>query len=351
MKQYKYLFIDRDGTIIKEPQDEQVDSIDKLEFLPDVFTALNKLQQAGFRLIMISNQDGLDTESFPLDSFNPPQNMMLAILQSQQISFEEILICPHTANDRCDCRKPKVGLLLDYLKKQCIDRENSYVIGDRDTDLQLAENLGINGIKIHDWSTLAQQILNKPRRARVERTTKETQITIDLDLDSNTNSQIETGIQFFNHMLEQIVRHADISASIICQGDLEVDDHHSVEDTAIVFGTALKQALSDKRGIQRFGFLLPMDESEAKISLDLSGRAYYKFNAEFKAARVGDLNIEMVEHFFRSFADALQATLHIELKGQNTHHMVESAFKALGRCLKQAIQRDGIQLPTSKGVL
>lgn len=356
MKQHKYLFIDRDGTIIVEPEDKQIDHIDKLDFLPGVFDALITLQQVGFKLVMVSNQDGLGTSSFPEDDFNAPHELMLRVLKSQGIIFESILICPHFEHDNCDCRKPKVGLLMSYLRDQRIDRDHSYVIGDRSTDLELADNLGIKGIQIEnkqfpDWITIKNHILYTPRVATITRKTQETDITVSVNLDQACKVSIKTGIHFLDHMLEQVAKHSGISMDILAQGDLHIDDHHTVEDIAITLGQALSQALADKMGIQRYGFLLPMDEASAEVALDLSGRFYCLFEADFMRDKVGDLSVELVSHFFYSLAESLKATLHIKLNGRNTHHMIEAAFKALGKVLKEAVAKTSLDMPSTKGVL
>lgn len=356
MKQEKYLFIDRDGTLIVEPENKQVDSIEKLEFMPDVFSSLSLFRQAGYKLVMISNQDGLGTKSLPRDAFQVPHEMMLKIFQSQGIEFDDIRICPHLPNDGCDCRKPKIGLLLDYVIGQTIDKNNSYVIGDRATDLEFAKNLNLPGIQIgtkkaNSWNELTRIILEKPRCASIRRKTNETDVIVNIDLDKEGDSDISTGIEFFDHMLEQIVKHAGISATIEIKGDLEIDDHHTIEDTAIALGSAIKQALGDKLGIDRYGFLLPMDEARASIAIDLSGRSFCKFLCTFNQERVGKMSTEMIAHFFRSFSDGLQATLHIEIFGENAHHMCEAAFKGVGRALRQAISKNNMLIPSTKGVL
>ncbi len=356
MNQEKYLFIDRDGTLIVEPEDKQIDSIEKLQFMPGVFTSLQRLQQCGYKLIMVSNQDGLGTKSFPESDFQLPHDLMVKIFKSQGITFDDILICPHVEEDNCDCRKPKIGLLTDYLLMQNIDKKNSYVIGDRESDMELAARLECTGLRIADnsennWQSIVDRVLNNCRIASLHRKTKETDIAVSVNLDRNTAIKINTGQKFFDHMLEQVVKHAGISANIQVNGDWLVDDHHSIEDTGIALGSAIKEALGDKRGISRFGFLLPMDESSAEISLDLSGRRYCQFNAKFNREFVGGIASEMVKHFFSSFADGLNATLHVTVKGENTHHMVEAAFKSLGRVLKQAIMRDGDAMPSTKGLL
>jgi len=356
MSKIKYLFIDRDGTIINEPEDKQIDSIEKLDFLPDIFVSLQQLLKNNFKLVMVSNQDGLGTSSFPQGDFDAPHNFMMKILSSQNINFNEVLICPHLPKEKCNCRKPEVGLVLDYMKGQHIDLKNSYVIGDRDTDLNLAKNMGIAGIRIgdaecHDWPQIVDFILNKPRTASIVRKTNETNIQVNVDLDNSGSINVNTGVGFFDHMLEQLAKHSGISLTIKAEGDLHIDDHHTVEDIGIAVGQAIRQALGDKVGIGRYGFLLPMDESLARVALDLSGRFVCEINAKFKRDKVGELSTEMVGHFFRSFAEGLKATLHIKVKGKNAHHMVEGAFKAVGRTLGQAVKKINTELPTTKGML
>ena len=356
MRQYKYLFIDRDGTLIYEPEDQQIDSIDKLAFLPGVFEGLLKLQRAGYKLIMVSNQDGLGTASFPQSDFDAPHDLMMKLFESQGILFEEILICPHFPEDSCDCRKPKVGLLMAYLRRQCIDLQHSYVVGDRETDVALAKNIGIKSIQcgikpFEDWSAIASFILDKPRIAEVERVTAETNIRVHVNLDEPGHRMISTGIGFYDHMLDQVAKHAGMSVEIVCNGDLEIDDHHTVEDVAIAFGSAIREALGDKLGIERYGFVLPMDESLAQAALDLSGRFTCIFNAKLVREKVGELSTELVPHFFHSFSEGLKANLNISITGENEHHMVESGFKVLGRALGQAIRQTSYEMPSTKGVL
>jgi imidazoleglycerol-phosphate dehydratase/histidinol-phosphatase len=305
---------------------------------------------------MVTNQDGLGTPSFRQEEFKPLQKLLLDILTSQGIQFEAIRVCPHTSADRCDCRKPKTGLLADYVKATDWTRELSAVIGDRETDLQLAENLGVRGLrydpKTLGWAEIAHQLVDAPRRATVVRNTKETKITVTVDLDQSAPAQLATGIGFFDHMLEQIARNAGIGLAITCAGDLEIDEHHTVEDVGIALGAALKQALGDKRGVGRYGFILPMDEAQAQVALDLSGRAYFTFAGKFPRDTVGELPTELVPHFFRSLSDALAATLQMSVQGDNTHHMVETLFKGFGRSLRLAIARGaGSEIPSTKGVL
>lgn len=352
----KYLFIDRDGTIIEEPADCQVDQIEKLAFMPDVIPSLLRLKDNGYTFVMISNQDGLGSEALPTDDFTRPHELMLRILASQGIHFEAVRICPHLPSHTCECRKPKIGLVLDYLVEQKIDRYHSYVIGDRETDIEFAKNLGISGIRIDTkknmgWVKLTNSILLKSRAVQITRNTNETSISVGINLDLKDDIHINTGIKFFDHMLEQLAKHGGFSLNLSVKGDLHVDDHHTVEDTAIVLAEAIRQALGDKLGIGRYGFLLPMDESIAEIAIDLSGRAFFVFNGKFNREIIGDFSTELVPHFFQSFADGLKATLHINVKGENSHHMIESIFKGVGRALRQAIEKVDVSLPSTKGLL
>ena len=354
----KILFIDRDGTLNVEPADHQVDSLEKVMLVPGVVPALLELKKAGFRFVMVSNQDGLGTASFPEAEFRVCHDHIVSLLASQGIEFDETFVCPHFAADGCNCRKPKTGLLTQFLARTSLDLDASAVIGDRDTDLSLADNIGIRGFLLDpdggfdkSWDGIRSRLISRERAAEVKRETKETAIALSVNLDETSPVEINTGIGFYDHMLEQIAKHGGFSLVLNCDGDLDVGKHHTVEDTAICLGQALRQALGDKRGITRYGFLLPMDESEARIALDLSGRAAFRFKGKFDRDQVGELPTELVEHFFRSLAESLGAALHIKVKGKNNHHMIEACFKSVGRTLRQAMQIESDDLPSTKGVL
>ena len=350
----KVLFIDRDGTLIEEPADNQVDALDKVKLYAGVIPALNQLADSGYRLVMVTNQDGLGTASFPEDDFRLCQEFVLDLFASQGILFDEVFVCPHRSEDACDCRKPRTGLLTNFLATTDLDTKRSAVIGDRQTDLQMAEKIGVPGFLISadsGWAEVCSALNGQSRQASVERNTKETVIEATVNLDASGPISISTGIGFYDHMLEQIAKHGGFSLQVKCNGDLEVDEHHTVEDTAICLGAAIRGALGDKRGIGRYGFLLPMDESESKVSLDLSGRPFFVFKGEFPRNQVGGLPTELVKHFFQTLSDSLGAALHLEVCGENTHHMVEACFKSVGRALRQAIRLEGSELPSTKGTL
>lgn len=356
MSRQRVLFIDRDGTLIVEPPDQQVDSLQKFQLVPGVIPALCALRDAGYTFVMVSNQDGLGTASFPESTFRPPHDLLLSILGSQGITFAAEFICPHLPTDGCSCRKPKTGLLDDYLREHPIDVASSYVIGDRDTDLQLAKNLGVVGLRIgtsagDGWPDIARRLSQVHRTAQAERRTKETDIRVAVDLDQEAPIEVSTGLGFFDHMLEQIAKHGGFSLELSCRGDLHIDEHHTVEDCALALGQALRTALGDKRGIQRYGFLLPMDEALAQVAIDLSGRPYFVFEGKFGRDQVGQLPTELVPHFFRSLAETLGASINIRVTGENTHHMIEACFKGVGRALRQAFRVTATELPSTKGVL
>lgn len=350
------LFIDRDGTLIHEPADFQIDSVEKFKLLPDVITSLSKLSQAGYRLVMITNQDGLGTSSNPQNKFDMIQKLLVDILTTQNIHFDEILICPHLPTENCTCRKPKTQLVRHYLASNEMDRSRSYVIGDRKTDVELADNMGLKSFLLSDkinWKTIAHELIEQPRKAHIHRKTKETDITIDVSLDSCGEISINTGIGFFDHMLEQLARHGAFDLRLQATGDLHIDQHHLVEDVGIGLGQALKAALGDKRGIERFGFLLPMDEASTQSAIDLSGRAQFVYSANLSTPTVGELSTEMIPHFFKSLSESLGMSLQMETRGQNNHHMVESMFKSVGRSLAMAFRKSvtSTSIPSTKGIL
>ena len=354
----RIIFLDRDGTLIEEPADCQVDALDKVRLVRGVIPALLELADHGYRFVMVSNQDGLGTAAFPEERFRQCQEHVLALFESQGIRFDEIFICPHVPDAGCECRKPRAGLLTRYLAETSIDLRRSAVVGDRDTDLELAARLGVRGFRLdtsgsreHTWPGIVDALCRAARSATVARRTRETDIRLTVNLDTPEPVSIATGIGFYDHMLEQVAKHGGFALTVECAGDTEIDDHHTVEDTAICLGQALREALGPRRGIGRYGFVVPMDESEARVSLDLSGRAYFEFRGDFGRERIGELSTEMVEHCFRSLADALGAALHIEVQGRNAHHMVEACFKAVGRALRQAVRVDGTAVPSTKGVL
>jgi imidazoleglycerol-phosphate dehydratase/histidinol-phosphatase len=375
----KLLILDRDGTIIKEPEDEQIDSFEKLEFYPNAISVLSDIAQFGeYEFIMITNQDGLGTEAFPEDDFWPVQNFIVKALENEGIVFKDILIDRTFPHENADTRKPKTGLLKSYLNGD-YDLANSIVIGDRLTDIELAKNIGSQGVYINNnrglgdeeltesqsdlrkhiqletqsWHEIFEFIRLGSRVVEITRNTKETKINIKLDLDGTGKFSSHTGLSFFDHMLEQLSRHALVDLDIYVDGDLNVDEHHTIEDTAIALGEAFKKALGNKMGLERYGFYLPMDDALAQVGIDFGGRPWLVWEADFKREYVGDMPTEMFMHFFKSFADAAQANLNIKAEGQNEHHKIESIFKAFARAIKAAIKRDANKqiLPSTKGSL
>ena len=353
------LFIDRDGTLIEEPADFQIDAYEKIRFVKDVIPAMLKLRDAGYQFVIVTNQDGLGSESYPRASFDGPNDLMLQIFESQGIVFREVLVDCSWPEENKPTRKPGIGLMLPYLQDRSIDWARSAMVGDRLTDIAFAENLRIRGFQLKteqfggewDWNGIAHELADAPRRAVVQRNTKETKIRVAVDLDRVAEPKTDTGLPFFDHMLEQIGKHGGFSLVVEAQGDLQIDEHHTVEDTGLALGQALKEALGDKRGIGRYGFTLPMDETLASAALDFSGRPYFVFSGEFKRERVGDLPTELVPHFFRSLCDASGLNLNLQVQGDNDHHKVEACFKAFARALRQSIRREGADLPSTKGAL
>ncbi len=375
----KVLFIDRDGTLIKETTDEQIDSFDKLIFYPKVFAGLGKIaKELDYELVMITNQDGLGTDVFPEETFWPVHDFILNTFENEGIVFDKVFLDRTFPHENAPTRKPGTGLLIEYFSES-YDLTNSFVIGDRLTDMELAKNLGAKGIYINDgtrlgtgeisvsekslndfialesndWETIYHFLRLPNRQAMVQRDTRETQIGIQLDLDGSGESDIDTGIAFFDHMLDQIARHGNIDLKIKVKGDLEVDEHHTIEDTAIALGEAFSIAIGDKLGMERYGFCLPMDDCLAQVAIDFGGRNWLVWNAEFKREMIGKMPTEMFFHFFKSFTDGAKANLNIKAEGTNEHHKIEAIFKAFAKAIKSAIKRDADKmiLPSTKGVL
>ncbi len=379
----RILFVDRDGTLIEEPEDQQIDRLDKLALLPDVIPSLLRIVSAGFELVMVSNQDGLGTAAFPREEFDAPQQFLLKLLASQGIAFREVLIDPHTADDPSGMhtRKPAIGMAMHYVRDRGIDLDRSAMVGDRASDMGFAANLGVCGFllgKQLTWPDIAHALCDAPRVAEIERVTKETRVRVSVDLDRGATPCVASGLDFFDHMLEQLGKHGGFGLTLTCNGDLQIDEHHTVEDCALALGEALRKAIGDKRGIARFAhtdahadahdasdgidnpvhsgsapitLALPMDDALAAAALDWSGRSYFVFDGAFARERVGDLPTELVPHFFRSLCDAAGLNLHLRVRGDNTHHQVEACFKIVGRALRAASQRSGRELPTTKGLL
>ena len=343
----KIAFIDRDGAMIYEPRDTfQIDSLEKLSILPNVIEGLKRIQNDGYKLVMVTNQDGLGTPSFSTTNFETVQKALLVSLKEQGVTFYRVFVCPHTQEDNCACRKPKTGLLDEFLKAEPIDTGKSFVVGDRESDMELAKNLGIRSYRMKTNGCF-------PRIASVERITTETNVFVQCNLDGHGRFSVDTGLGFFNHMLEQFSKHSLIDLAVKAKGDLYIDEHHTVEDVALTIAKALSAALGDRRGITRYGFLLPMDDTLVEVGIDLGGRPYTVFNAEFKRDKIGDLPTELVEHFFRSIADELKANIHINVRySKNEHHKIEAIFKAFAKSMRAAVLIDDRlqgELPTTKG--
>lgn len=367
----KVLFIDRDGTLIYEPEDFQIDSFDKLKFLPFVFSSLSKIgNELDYELVMVSNQDGLGTDSFPENTFYLVQNFILQTFENEGVKFTDVLIDDSFPHENKPTRKPQTGMLTKYFSEE-YDLKNSFVIGDRETDIQLAKNLGSKAIFIknphfevhqtgetvqliaNDWRDIYEFLKLPERKVSHRRKTKETDILVELNLDGKGFAEISTGISFFDHMLEQIARHGKIDLRIDCKGDLHIDEHHTIEDVAITLGEAFSEALADKRGMERYGFALPMDDCLAQVALDFGGRNWIVWEAEFKREKIGEMPTEMFFHFFKSFSDKALCNLNIKAEGTNEHHKIEGIFKAFAKAIKQAVRRDisSNELPSTKGLL
>lgn len=350
----KAIFVDRDGTILREPADEQIDSLEKMSFVPGAISGLKALTGLGYELVIVSNQDGLGTASFPEKDYWPVQNKMLDILKGEGVVFDNILVDRSFPEENLASRKPGTAMLGAYIDGT-YDLAHSFVIGDRESDMQLAANLGSKGLQIGalSWEQIVREIRSTQRSCLIERQTKETNIRVYVDLDGACQSSVDTGLKFFDHMLDQIAHHGGIGLQIDCKGDLQVDEHHTIEDVGIALGEALLGALGDKRGIDRYGFALPMDESRAIVLLDFGGRSELVWDVNFTREYIGDVPTEMFRHFFKSMSDAMKANLYIQARGENNHHLIEGVFKAFARSLRQAVRRDvfSYELPSSKGLL
>lgn len=358
MKLQRLLFIDRDGTLIEEPADEQIDSFDKLRFVKGVLRNLSFIcNKLDFRLVMVSNQDGLGTDSFPEETFWPVHNFVLRTLEGEGIVFDDQLIDRHFPEDNSPMRKPGIGMLMEYINNPEYDLANSYVIGDRDTDRQLAENLGCKALILgHDgvtWDKIAEILFAGERIAEYSRKTNETDIYVKLNIDGTGKCDISTGLGFFDHMLEQIGRHGMMDLTVHTDGDLNVDEHHTIEDTAIAIGECIANALGDKRGIERYGYCLPMDDCTCLVTLDFGGRPWINWHVDFHREKIGDVPTEMFFHFFKSLSDSARMNIDIRAEGENEHHKIEGVFKAMARAIRMAVHRDifHYELPSTKGML
>lgn len=348
------IFVMRDGAVVEKSASGRLDSVAELRLVPGVIPALSRLQGAGYEIVLIAHEPGLGGALRPRATVEAVDAFLHALLASQGVRVAASFVCPHTADERCACRPPGIGLVRDYVAESAVDRSRSAAVGADDTALELARNLGVAGFRLDaetDWPAVVHTVVDRPRTAVVARRTKETDIRVRVDLDREADAKATTGLGFFDHMLEQLGKHGGFELDVSCKGDLHIDEHHTVEDVALALGQALREALGDKRGIQRYGFLLPMDEADAEVSIDLGGRPFLVFEAKFPRDRVGDLPTELVPHFFRSLAETLRAAIHVRVRGENAHHMVEVTFKAVARALRQAIARQGDELPTTKGLL
>ncbi len=360
----KVLFIDRDGTLIVEPEDEQIDSFEKLEFYPNVFQYLARIaKELEYELVMVTNQDGLGTSSFPEEDFWPVHNLIMQAFENEGVRFSEVLIDRSFPHENLPTRKPGTGMVTHYMKGN-YDLEHSFVIGDRVTDVELARNMGCKSILLNsepaaeatlcstDWGEIYRFLKEEPRKWKVSRVTNETNITVEVNLDGTGKGTIETGLGFFDHMLEQISRHGNIDLSIQVKGDLQVDEHHTIEDVGIALGEAFYHALGSKKGVERYGFLLPMDDCLAQVAIDFGGRPWLVWDAPFHREFIGDMPTEMCMHFFKSFSDNARCNLNIKAEGENEHHKIESIFKAFARTIRMAVKRgDQGGIPSTKGVL
>lgn len=353
------LFVDRDGTLIEEPADFQIDRFEKLRFVADVIPSMLRLRDAGYQFVMVTNQDGLGGAGYPQADFDGPHGLMMQVFESQGIAFRDVLIDASLPADNAPTRKPGIGLALELLKDRRIDWSRSAMVGDRESDNGFARNLGIRAFQLRtaqfggdcDWPAIAHALVDAPRTATVQRDTRETRVRVHVDLDRTAEPQVSTGLGFFDHMLEQLGKHGGFALELDCKGDLHIDEHHTIEDSALALGQALREALGDKRGIGRYGFTLPMDETLASAALDFSGRPFFVFDGSFRRERVGDMPTELVPHFFRSLCETAGLNLNLKVAGDNDHHQVEACFKVLARALRQALRREGRELPSTKGTL
>ena len=352
----KICFIDRDGTLLMEPpKTEQINSLEEMVFIPNVISSLKNLSENGWEFVMVTNQDRLGTSSNPRGNYEMINQKLFEVLASEDITFFAVFEDNSFAKNPSKNRKPATGIVDQFLRINDIDYERSFVVGDRDSDMKFAENIGVKGFLLGQWNwkDIADEIINAPRKASLKRTTKETDIQIDLNLDGSGKIDISTGLNFFDHMLDQVGKHAGLDLIIQCNGDLEVDEHHTIEDTALLLGEAYQKALGDKRGIERYASekIIVLDESKCEIALDISGRPYLIFEADFTREYVGDFPTELLEEFFYSFAQKAGLTLNIKLTGKNNHHLVEVAFKGLARALREAVRKTSNSIPSTKGTL